>query len=242
MNEIFTKKTCGDDSQNLYTSFEEVISKNVIDKKTTIKSKAEAILKFLNITSSSKEIVQLENAMKIHKYLSQNSSYVPDIMNDKKDYKVNEAYLNEVYNALVNKKGVCTTDSIAFKYLLSEIGMHGDVVILKSMEGGIHAATLVQLLNNFYYFDTTLERAIFEQHSNNSDRFVFCCAGLGQEEYGKFYTPVGILPENLNTPLLPIPGNISQKSMPKLIIQSIGSQIQNLKFHENTPDTELERF
>ena len=38
--------------------------------------------------------------------------------------------------------------------------MHGDVVILESKEGVVHAATLVQLGDESYYFDTTLERTI----------------------------------------------------------------------------------
>ena len=241
MLEPYTGKQQGD-SQIIDVSFSEVSSKTTIDKETEIKSKTESILKFLNITSSTDQMVQLENAMKIHKYISQNSSYTSDIMQEKTDYNTNEAYLNELYNGLINKRGVCTTDSVVFKHLLSEIGMHGDVVILESKEGGVHAATLVQLGDESYYFDTTLERTIFEQHSNNPEKFVFCCAALGQQEYSQFYTPVGVLPENLNEDLLPMPQNISQGSVPKIIIQSIGSQIQNLTFDENALDAELENI
>ena len=184
-------------------------------------------------------MVQLENAMKIHKYICQNSTYTSDVMQEKSDYTPENAYLDELYNGLIDKRGVCTTDSIVFKHLLSEIGMHGDVIILESKKGGVHAATLVQLGDDSYYFDTTLERTIFEQHSNNPEKFVFCAAGLGQEEYGQFYIPAGVLPENLNGHLLPMPQNISHGSVPKIIIQSIGSQIQNLTFDESSLDTEL---
>lgn len=239
--EPYTGKQYGD-SQIINVSLAEEGSEITVDKETEIKAKTESILEFLNITSSNDQMVQLENAMKIHKYISQNSSYTSDMMQEKTDYNTNEAYLNELYNGLINRRGVCTTDSIVFKHLLSEIGMNGDVVILESKEGGVHAATLVQLGDESYYFDTTLERTIFEQYSNNPEKFVFCCAALGQQEYNQFYNPVGVLPENLNEDLLPMPKNISQDSVPKIIIQSVGSQIQNLTFDENTLDEELENI
>lgn len=220
--------------------FSEASDGNPIDKEDAIKAKTEAVLKFLNITTSNDQMVQLENAMKIHKYISQNSSYTQDIMQEKTDYNTDEAYLNELYNGLINKRGVCTTDAVVFKHLLSESGMHGDVVILESKEGGVHASTLAQLGDESYYFDTTLERTIFEQQSNDPEKFVFCCAALGQQEYSQFYNPVGVLPENLNGDLLPMPANISQGSVPKIIIQSIGSQIQNLTFDESAIDADLE--
>ena len=81
---------------------------------------------------------------------------------------------------------------------------------------------------------------LFEQYSNNPNRFVFCCAALGQEEYAQFYNPVGVLPKDLNGYLLPMPQNISKESIPKLMILSIGSEIQNLTFDENTINDELE--
>lgn len=237
----YTGKKQGD-SPSIDVSFSEVSSGTTVDKETEIKSKVELILKFLNITSSTDMMVQLENAMKIHKYISQNSSYTSDIMQEKEDYNANEAYLNELYNGLIKKRGVCSTDSLVFKYLLLEIGMHGDVVILISKEGVVHAATLVQLGDVSYYFDTTLERTMFEQYSNNPEKFIFCCAALGQQEYGQFYTPVGVLPENLKEDLLPMPQNISPSSLSKTIIQSVGNQIQNLTFDEKTLDEELEKI
>ncbi len=227
-------------SQIIDVSFSEVEETRPIDKETEIQSKTKAVLKFLNINNSDDQMVQLENALKIHKYICQNSTYTSDVMQEKSDYTPENAYLDELYNGLIDKRGVCTTDSIVFKHLLSEIGMHGDVIILESKDGGVHAATLVQLGEDSYYFDTTLERTIFEQHSNNPEKFVFCAAGLGQQEYGQFYTPVGVLPENLNGHLLPMPQNISHGSVPKIIIQSIGSQIQNLTFEESSLDTSLE--
>ena len=229
--------------QIIDVSSSEISDEVTENKKAEIKLKTHSILKFLNITNSDDQMVQLENAMKIHKYISQNSLYTPDIMKEKEDYNTDESYLNELYEGLVNKRGVCTTDSIMFKHLLSEIGMHGDVVILKSKKNdGIHAATLVQLGDKSYYFDTTLERTIFEEYSNNPEKFVFYCAALGQQEYSQFYNPVGVLPENLNEDLLPMPKNLSNASVPKIIIQSIGSEIQNLTFEENTLDEELENI
>ena len=160
------------------------------EQENQIQLKTNEVLRFLNITNSDNSMIQLKNAMRIHKYIAQNSTYTSNIMQEKTGYTEETAYLNELYNGLINHKGVCTTDSIVFKHLLSQIGMHGDVVILQSKEGGEHAATLVQLGNESYYFDTTLERTTFEHFSNNPEEFKICCAALGQEEYGQFYTPV----------------------------------------------------
>lgn len=221
---------------------EDVGSITPVDKEAEIKAKTEDILKFLNIKSSNDYMMQLENAMKIHKYICQNLTYTPSVMQEKKESEVEDILLDELYNGLINKRGVCTTDAIMFKHLLSQIEMHGDVVILKSKEGGAHAATLVQLGDESYYFDTTLERTIFEEQSNDPERFVFRCAGLGQQEYDKYYTPIGVLQENLNEDedLLPMPDNISQESVPKIIIHNIGNGMQNLTFDESSLDEELD--
>lgn len=210
------------------------------DMKHEVELITEKIIKFLNIKESQNPFTQLENAMKIHKYIAQNSTYTSDIMDEKQNYRDEDVYLNELYNGLVNKRGVCTTDAIVFKHLLETIGMEGKVVILKSKNGGVHAATLVSLLDGeYYYFDATTERSTFNMFSNDPEKFVFCLAGLGQKEYSEYYTPVGILPENLGENILPMPSNISQGSVPKGIIASIGNGIQNLPFEENGLDEQL---
>lgn len=224
-------------SQIIEVEFSMIDSKEMEDRVNQITKR---IIDFLNIERAQSPLKQLENAMKIHKYIVQNSTYAEQIMEEKTNYRTEDTYLNELYNGLVNRKGVCTTDAIVFKHLLEAIGMDGKVAILKSKDGGVHAATLVSLLDGeYFYFDATGERTAFNMFSKNPEKFVFCLAGLGQKEYNQFYIPVGILPDNLNRSILPMPTNISNDSVPKSIISSIANGIQNLTFDENGLDEQL---
>jgi len=129
-----------------------------------------------------------------------------------------------------------------FNHLLSAIGMNSKVVILKSKKGGIHAATLVELEDKYYYFDTTIERTLFEMQVNNPKKFLFGFVGMGQNEYYEYYSPVGVMPENINDNLLPLPSMVSHYSVPKDIIHSMGNNIRDLTFNRKVTDKdEMER-
>jgi len=53
------------------------------EKQHLIDIKTREILNFLDLEPSNNRIVQLNNAMKIHKYISQNSTYQQEIMGKK---------------------------------------------------------------------------------------------------------------------------------------------------------------
>ena len=57
-------------SEVIDTSFSELGKQTSIDKESEIELKADKILRFLNISYSNDRMTQLENAMKIHKYIA----------------------------------------------------------------------------------------------------------------------------------------------------------------------------
>lgn len=166
----------------------EVGDKESVYKAKMVEDKTREILNFLQLEPSQEPIIQLKNAMSIHKYIVLNCSYTTEIMQEKLKMLQDivrgqdiDLILEELYNGLVKKRGVCTTEAIMFKYLLSKIGMKGDVVMLRSKDGtGKHVTTLVEIGTKRYYFETGLERKIFEQQSGDPENLEYYCARNGE--------------------------------------------------------------
>lgn len=206
-----------------------------IEKKKTIEKKSMQILRFLNLNRKTSNIVeQLGIILKIYKYVVQNihPKAKLEIKNISKTKE--EEYLNNLYVGLTNNPGLSVTNSILFKHLLYMKGFESYVILSKSRSGTSHISNLVKIGKEFFYFDTTLERSIFEEQAINEDDLLFCCAALGKEEYSKFYTPIQILPNNLKKKFMLMPDNISEESMPRTLIDSVGKIIPN-EITENNP-------
>lgn len=102
-----------------------------------------------------------------------------------------------------------------------------EVVVLKSTQSGaLHVANLVKLGKEYYYFDPTLERSIFDDDTWEENRGTLCCAALGKnDDYFRLYTPMGILPDDMSNQLKPLPYNIADDSMSKDLVNEIASLI-----------------
>lgn len=170
------------------------LEKQPVNKAKVVEDKARDIIKSLQIKPSKDPIIQLQNAMLIHKYIVQNCDYTIEVSQEKAkivaqgiktgeniDFIIEELYNEELYNGLIKKRGVCSTDAIVFTYLLSKIGMKGDVVLLEKKDGHTkHATTLVEIGTKKYYFETNLERKIFEEQQGKRENFGYYCARIGQ--------------------------------------------------------------
>lgn len=199
-----------------------------LEKKKQIEKKSMQILRFLNLNRKSSNIVeQLGIILRLYKYVIQNIQ--PESLEklENTSGSKEEEYLNNLYLALTNNPGLDVTNSILFKHLLYMKGFESYIVLSKSRTGAPHISNLVKVGKEFFYFDPSLERSIFEEQAINEDDLLFCCVALGREEYSKFYTPLQILPENLRKPPMPIPEGVSEESMPRSLIDSIGKIIPN---------------
>ncbi len=213
---------------------------STIDKHKAIESKVAEIIKFLGLTplkSDEDMAKQLENALKIHKYIAQNSSYNSKIMKDKEKMTAEEGYTEELYNGFIRGEGICTTDAIMFKYLLSQIGMKADMVMLFAKDRiAAHTATLVEIDGEKYYFDTTQERRM---NAQSKEDFHFYFAGFGSELYEQLYTAIGIFPDELKGNIQKLPSNIAQKNISRVVIDGIANGIQDLTFEKQAVNREL---
>ena len=204
-------------------------NKTSIEKKKIIENKSMQILRFLNLSKKNSNIIeQLEIILKIYKYVVQNihpeSKYEQSNISNTKE----EEYLHNLYIGLIDNPGLSVTNSILFKHLLYMKGFESYIILSKSRSGSLHISNLVKVGKEFFYFDTTLERSIFEEQAINEDDMLFCCAALGKEEYSKFYKPFQILLNNFKKNSMKImPENISEESMPRHLIESIVKIIPN---------------
>lgn len=211
-------------------------NKTSIEKKKIIENKSMQILRFLNLSKKNSNIIeQLEIILKIYKYVVQNihpeSKYEQSNISNTKE----EEYLHNLYIGLIDNPGLSVTNSILFKHLLYMKGFESYIILSKSRSGSLHISNLVKVGKEFFYFDTTLERSIFEEQAINEDDILFCCAALGKEEYSKLYKPFQILSNNFKKNSMKImPENISEESMPRHLIESIVKIIPN-ETTENNP-------
>lgn len=203
-------------------SSSENINTNQIDretKKQMVEKEIERVIGELGLKNSPDDMTQLNNCTKVQEYIIRNFTYTDDIMVEKESIASEDMILEELYNALILKRSVCTSNSIAFKEILSRVGITVKTVGVISRETGKpHFSNLVLLDGKYYFFDTTLDQSIFLSQKG-TDELILCCAGLGSETYGEYYEPKVEL-ENPNSEPLPLPPNISKYDIPNEIVNS----------------------
>lgn len=191
--------------------------------KEEIEVAIDEIIKELDLSPSYDEFDKLRTCAKVQKYIATKNVYNKDIMEEKKHYDDKNTRLLDLYNSVVNKSGVCSSNSIEFQEILSRIGISAEIVCLISKKGGHHMANLVLLNGEYYFFDTTLENSIYLSKNGSEDDIVLCCAGLGSEDYCKYYTPEGIVSANLYEGVKPVPDNVAKYSIPYEIVNNLVS-------------------
>ena len=138
-------------------------------------------------------------------------------MQEKEQIKPESIIDNELYNALILNKSVCSSNSIAFKEVLTKIGMDVKTIGVANKENGaFHMCNLVLLNEEYYIFDSTLDQSIYDDHANQKEIFL-CVAGLGEKTYNKFYELINELVSPV-TPPKSLPKNIAQFDIPKSIV------------------------
>lgn len=198
-----------------------------LEKQNIIDEKTKKIISLLGVKKSFRLLNQLASAIKLYKYVFQkiDSAYLND--KDEEFEDKNDKYLYELYLGLTHNPGLPTTNTIVYKHLLMHSIAESEIVLLKSNESGVkHLANIVKLGKEYYFFDPTLERSIYEDDTWGENKRSLCCAALGKnDDYFKLYTPLGILPENMNDNLKPLPDNIAEESMSKNLVNEIYSLI-----------------
>lgn len=199
------------------------------EKKKVIEKKSLEILRRLNLNIKNSNIVnQLGIILRLYKYVVQNIHKDSNISLENESGTKEEEYVNGLYCGITNNPGFQTTNAILLKHLLYMKGFDSYIALSKSRTGVEHVSNLAKVGKEWYFFDTNLERSIYEENENQG--ILFCCAALGKDEYSKFYSPIGVLPENLKSDIADLPSNVAEESMPRTLIDSIVSDIPDLCF------------
>ena len=209
------------------------------EKKKIIEKKSMDILKRLNLGIKNSSIVnQLGIILRLYKYVIQNVHEGSNIELSIESGTKEEEYVNGLYCGLTDNPGFQTTNAILLKHLLYMKGFDSYIVLSKSRTGNDHVSNLAKVGKEWYFFDTNLERSIYEE--NGGLDLLYCCAALGIDEYSKFYSPIGVLPENLKNNMAKLPSNVAEESMPRTLINSITQDIPDFHFEQNTASQTLE--
>lgn len=138
-------------------------------------------------------------------------------MEEKESTSPDNLIIEELYNALILKKSVCTSNSIVFKEVLRRIGMNVKTIgLTNKVTGGLHFSNLVLLDGLYYFFDATTDQNIYNTQ-NVTTEVVLCCAGLGINTYGENYEPqVELI--SPNAPTIALPNNIASTDIPNEIV------------------------
>jgi len=179
----------------------------------------EQIINSLGLKSSEDSIEQLKNCCRLQAYMAENNSYNSNVMAEKGNYSDEFITDIDLHNALVEKSGVCTSNSLMFQSILSKLGIPVECIGLTVDSGGFHMANIVLLHGEWYYFDTTLEGEI--RRDNQAQELVLCCAGLGSQEYCPYFNPQCIVRKDET---LELPQNISVERIPISVVNSFLEQ------------------
>lgn len=199
-----------------------------LEKQKAIDEKTKQIISFLGVKKSFRLLNQLASAIKLYKYVFQkNDSNFAKGVPESKSKDKNDVYLNDLYLGLTHNPGLPSTNTIAYKHLLMHSIAESEVVLLKSKESGaLHLSNIVKLGKEYYFFDPTLERSIYDDDMWEENRGTLCCAALGKnDDYFKLYEPLGVLPDDMNASLKPLPENVAEESMSKNLVNEIASLI-----------------
>ena len=210
------------------------------EKKKLIENRSMQILRFLNLTVKNSNIVdQLGIVLRLYKYVVQNVFPEEQSFDGKAESTKQEEYLSDLYRGVMKNPGDQTTNAILFNHLLYMKGFDTHIILARSKNGTPHGANIARIGKEYFFFDTTLERSIYEEQGENPDEMLFCCAALGKEEFSKFYTPVEVLNEDLDKPAVPFPTAMAEESMPRQLVESVVKLIPDLSIDHNP---EFDRF
>ena len=196
---------------------------NIESLREKINTKLDEIIGKLGLEKYNDAMTQLKNCCLIQKYIVENNIFDMDALLKNDNYSDDEHAILDLYNAVVKHKGIPTSNALMFKKLAEKVGEKVEVVGLTSNENGaLHAANLVELDDENYFFDTTLESTIYDNNKDKTNgELVLCCAGLGLETYSEYYSPQVILPDNPLDEAKPLPDNISVHDIPGDIVNSM---------------------
>jgi len=170
-----------------------------------IEDKMNEIIKKLDLKESEEPSVQLLNACKLQKYLTINEEY------EETDFKVGDSVTkNELYHGLVNGDFDSIINSYVFSEVLKKIGMDVLNVATKTEEGQFYVSNLVLINYEYYYFDVTLEVAVYQENGSVPTEFVLCCGALGSKSYEQFFRPLCVLDFHNKLGETKLPTNISK--------------------------------
>ncbi len=154
-----------------------------------IEDKIKNIIKDLDLRKPINEDQQLLNAAKLQKYLVTNEKF-----NKVTRYNIGSSVItNELYHGLIDGKTDCIVNSFVFSEILNRAGSNALNVAFKDNLGRYYMANLVLIGDEYYYFDTTLERDVYLENGADIDRFVLCSAALGRNSYDQFFKPLCLI-------------------------------------------------
>lgn len=182
-----------------------------------INKKINDIILDLDLHETSDVHEQLLMACRLQKYIVLSNIFDEKIVEEKSLDNNQNMYTRDLYRAVIENRGVCTSNSAEFKEILSRVGIDTLCVFVQSKED-VHMCNLVKIGGKYYYFDSTLEKSAYDTYKDDFDEFVLCAAGLGRATYEKYYKPIGIMNSNFDDKLLTIPDNIALEDIPIEII------------------------
>ncbi len=199
-------RTCVESNLQLSRRSTVEIAVNINDMAVNFKieDKIQDIIEKLDLKRSDDENEKLLNACRLQAYLATNNDY------ENTSFMIGSSVTkNELYHGLINGD----LDSIINSYIFSEILKRLDMrvlnVALKNEDGHYYVANLVLLDEEYYYFDVTLEAAVYKDNGSNIDDFVLCCGALGKTSYEQFFTPLCIIDFNEKLGESKLPENIA---------------------------------
>ncbi|HAB67713.1 MAG TPA: hypothetical protein DCE23_10140 [Firmicutes bacterium] len=169
-----------------------------------IEDKIQAIIDKLNLKETDVENEKLLNACRLQAYLATTNEY------EETSFTIGDSVTkNELYHGLINGDMDSIINSYIFSEILKRINMDVLNVALKNENGQYYVANLVLIDGEYYYFDVTLEMAVFADNGSKINDFVLCCGALGKTSYEQFFTPLCIIDFNDNLGESLLPNNIA---------------------------------
>ena len=181
--DLFMSKEDEDFKNEISKLSKEDINNNLLDG-------VSKIIKELNLYKSNDINIQAYNACKLQKYLATG---------------------NVKYQEFISNNNMSITNSYIFSKVLTSLGINVLNIETKDINDNLYVTNLVLIGNKYYYFDSTLDKELYEE--DNDEDFILSVAGIGKKLYEKFFTPINIVNLDNNKRVSSLPKNISDSDL-----------------------------
>ena len=176
------------------------------------------IISTLNLREIDNGLDAVRNACVLQSFLALNKEYEKEW-----DSIGRSVQKNSIFHGIVNGDLDNISTALVFNHILKRLKMDVKCIACNDEDGNYYLTNIVNINDYYYYFDPCLEKSVYEERLRNNPNEIFrlCCAGIGTQEYCKYFKPLAVFDIDKVMESTALPDNISDDTLDLGIIDKL---------------------